>query len=42
MAPLGTLAVVTYAFIAVNVLVFFVELSGGDDFIRRWSFVLAM
>jgi membrane associated rhomboid family serine protease len=30
---------VTYALIAVNVLVFFLELSGGDAFIQRWAFV---
>lgn len=31
--------VVTYALIALCVLVFFVELSGGDAFIERWAFV---
>jgi len=31
--------IVTYALIAVNVLVFFLELSGGDTFIQRWAFV---
>jgi membrane associated rhomboid family serine protease len=31
--------IVTYALIAVNVLVFFLELSGGDAFIQRWAFV---
>ena len=30
---------VTYALILVNVLVFFLELSGGDAFIQRWAFV---
>ena len=30
---------VTYALIVVNVLVFFLELSGGDAFIQRWAFV---
>ena len=30
---------VTYVLIAVNVLVFFLELSGGDAFIQRWAFV---
>ena len=30
---------VTYALIVVNVLFFFVELSGGDPFIMRWAFV---
>ena len=31
--------VVTYLLIAVNVLFFFVELSGGEPFIERWSVV---
>ena len=31
--------VVTYVLIALNVLVFFLELSGGDAFIQRWAFV---
>jgi membrane associated rhomboid family serine protease len=30
---------VTYILIAANVLVFFLELSGGDAFIQRWAFV---
>ena len=30
---------VTYALIALNVLIFIVELSGGDAFIMRWAFV---
>jgi len=30
---------VTYVLIALNVLVFFLELSGGDAFIQRWAFV---
>ena len=30
---------VTYVLLAVNVLVFFLELSGGDAFIQRWAFV---
>jgi len=30
---------VTYILIALNVLVFFLELSGGDAFIQRWAFV---
>lgn len=33
--------IVTYALIAVNVLVFLLELSGGDAFIQRWAFVPA-
>jgi membrane associated rhomboid family serine protease len=31
--------VVTYAIIAVNVLVFFLEMSQGDAFVIQWSFV---
>jgi rhomboid family protein len=31
--------IVTTALIVINVLVFLVELNGGDDFIRQWSFV---
>jgi len=34
-----TVPVVTYLLIALNVLFFFVELSGGDAFIERWSVV---
>jgi membrane associated rhomboid family serine protease len=34
-----TVPVVTYALIALNVLFFFVELSGGEPFIQRWSVV---
>ena len=34
-----TAPVVTYALIALNVLFFFVELSGGEPFIQRWSVV---
>ena len=34
-----TVPVVTYALIALNVLFFFVELSGGDAFITKWAFV---
>ncbi len=30
---------VTYALIVLNVLFFFVELNGGDAFIRKWAFV---
>jgi membrane associated rhomboid family serine protease len=48
MFPLGdddsqrrTLPVVTYALIGVNVLVFLLELSGGDAFINAWAFVPA-
>lgn len=31
--------VVTYGLIAVNVVVFLVELSGGDQFIQDWAFI---
>jgi membrane associated rhomboid family serine protease len=31
--------VVTYALIALNILFFLVELSGGDPFIEKWAFV---
>lgn len=34
-----TIPVLTYALIAVNVLFFFVELSGGDAFVVQWAFV---
>jgi len=34
-----TTPIVTYALIALNVLFFFVELSGGDPFIQQWSVV---
>ncbi len=33
--------VVTYALIAINVLVFLIEVAGGDPFIEAWSFVPA-
>jgi membrane associated rhomboid family serine protease len=36
-----TIPVVTYALIALNVLFFLVELSGGDKFIDHWAFVPA-
>jgi membrane associated rhomboid family serine protease len=32
---------VTYALVAINVLVFFLELSNGDAFIKEWAFVPA-
>jgi membrane associated rhomboid family serine protease len=48
MLPLGdddsnrrTFPIVTYALIALNVLIFLLELSSGDAFITRWSFVPA-
>ena len=34
-----TVPIVTYALIVLNVLFFFVELSGGEPFIERWSVV---
>lgn len=34
-----TTPIVTYALIALNLLFFFVELSGGDAFIEQWSVV---
>lgn len=46
MLPIGddnsarrSIPVVTYVLIALNVLFFFVELSGGDAFIMQWAFV---
>jgi membrane associated rhomboid family serine protease len=46
MLPIGddnsssrTVPVVTYALIALNILFFFVELSGGEAFIMQWAFV---
>ena len=46
MMPIGddnsarrTFPLVTYALIALNVLFFLVELSGGDAFIMKWAFV---
>jgi membrane associated rhomboid family serine protease len=46
MLPIGddnssrrTVPLVTYALIAMNVLFFLVELSGGDAFIEKWAFV---
>src|SRR4029079_4527890 len=33
------LPVVTYALIALNVLVFLVELNGGQSFIQQWAFI---
>ena len=46
MLPIGdddsgrrTFPIVTYALIALNVLFFFVEMSGGDAFIGKWAFV---
>ena len=46
MMPIGdddsarkTVPLVTYALIALNVLFFLVELSGGDAFILKWAFI---
>ena len=46
MLPIGdddtsrrTVPLVTYALVALNVLFFFVEMSGGDAFIAKWAFV---
>lgn len=46
MLPIGdddssrrTIPLVTYALIALNVLFFIIELSGGDAFIEKWAFV---
>ena len=36
-----TVPLVTYALVALNVLFFFVEQSGGDAFIEKWAFVPA-
>jgi membrane associated rhomboid family serine protease len=33
--------VVTYALIALNVLMFLAELSGGEQFIQEWAFIPA-
>jgi membrane associated rhomboid family serine protease len=46
MIPIGddntsrkTIPVVTYGFLALNIIVFFAELSKGDAFIEKWAFV---
>jgi membrane associated rhomboid family serine protease len=46
MLPIGdddtarrTVPLVTYALIALNILFFFVEQSGGDAFVGRWAFI---
>ncbi len=33
--------IVTFVLIAINIAVFLLELQGGDEFIRRWSFIPA-
>jgi membrane associated rhomboid family serine protease len=46
MIPIGdddsssrTVPIVSYGLIAINILVFMVELSSGEDFIIRWAFI---
>lgn len=46
MMPLGddnslrkTTPIVTYILIALNILFFFLELSGGEEFIKKWAFI---
>ena len=46
MLPIGddnsgerTFPIVTYTLIALNVLFFFVEMSGGDAFVKEWAFI---
>jgi len=46
MMPLGddnslrkTTPIVTYVLIALNILFFLVELSGGDEFVKQWAFI---
>lgn len=46
MMPLGddnslrkTTPVVTYILIALNVLFFFLELAGGEEFVKQWAFI---
>lgn len=34
-----TVPLVTYALIVINVIVFLIELSGGDAFIQKWAFI---
>lgn len=34
-----TTPVVTFALIALNILVFFIELNGGEAFIKQWAFI---
>ena len=34
-----TVPVVTYCLLAINILVFLVELNAGESFIRQWAFV---
>lgn len=46
MIPIGddnslrkTIPVMTYGLIALNVLFFFLEMSGGEEFIQQWAFI---
>lgn len=46
MMPIGddnsarrTVPVVTYALLAINIIVFIIELGGGDAFIEKWAFI---
>lgn len=46
MMPLGddnslrkTIPVVSYILIALNILFFFAELSGGEEFVKKWAFI---
>lgn len=46
MIPIGddntarkSVPIVTYALIAINILVFFLEMAGGENFIMNWAFV---
>ena len=46
MIPIGddntlrkTTPIVTYVLIALNILFFFFEISGGDEFVKKWAFV---
>lgn len=46
MMPLGddnslrkTTPIVTYILIALNILVFFLEVNGGEEFIKKWAFI---
>lgn len=34
-----TVPIVTYAIIALNILFFFAELTGGEEFIKQWAFI---
>ena len=34
-----TTPIVTYALIIINIIVFFLEIAGGEEFIKTWSFI---